>query len=160
MAKAGNGVEMGDGELTRTLLRHDHAIGGLDRRVESVETKLGSIDGKIDGIGAAISEMKGSKGPGLSEAMRMVYTGGGIVVMTAGAVGFLVHAYNAPDMMKLRENVAQVEASVTRREAAERAELADLRRRRDAEATELRTAVEELKGKLGWAVRVETARGR
>jgi hypothetical protein len=163
------GAGMTDGEWVSTLLKHDHVIGDLSKRMTGVEATLSTLTTEVRGVDTKLNsgfanidrqfaEMKGGKGPGLNEGMRMVYTGGGIVVMTAGAIMFLVQAYNAPTITKLETG----HASVQRREQDEHAELQQLRRERaesaDASVKELRegvghlkTVVEELKARVAWA---------
>lgn len=138
-------------EITETLVRHEHAIGDLGRRMEGVETGIKGIDGKMDGVASAIAEMRGAKGPGWSETMKMTLTGGGIVAMTATAIWFLVEARSAPEMVRLKTDIAKLAESVTRRDHEDQAELVAFRRKREAE-------LEEIKAKVGWAARVEVRR--
>jgi flagellar capping protein FliD len=151
------GAGMTDGEWVSTLLKHDHVIGDLSKRMTGVESTLSALTTEVRAVDTKLNsgfanmdrqfaEMKGGKGPGLSESMRMVYTGGGIVVMTAGAIMFLVQAYNAHTITKLEAG----HASVERREHDERAELQRFRREREESVKELRAAVDDLKARVAW----------
>jgi predicted nucleic acid-binding Zn-ribbon protein len=165
-----------DHESIRSKLdNHDVLIGHLDKRVQSVETSIKTLDSniktldvKIDKVGGDVSELKnmfseqkGKQGLGTVENIRVVAMGGSIVAMSAAAIGFLVHAYNAPTITRLETSQTAVDRSVQRRDEREQAELVALRKK-DAERNEqaiatLKEAIEELKVKVGWT-RVEIRR--
>jgi hypothetical protein len=151
-----------DPESIRSKLdHHDVMIVHLDKRVQSVETSIKTLDSKIDGVGGGINELKqmfavqkGQQGLGTVENVRVIAMGGSIIGMSAAAIGFLVQAYNAPTITRLETNQEKVDQSWQRRDVQEQAELVALRKK-DAERTEasisaLKAAIEDLKVRVGW----------
>jgi archaellum component FlaC len=151
-----------DHESIRSKLdHHDVMIGHLDRRVQSVESSIKTLDSKIDGVGGGINELKnmfavqkGQQGLGTVENVRVIAMGGSIIGMSAAAIGFLVQAYNAPTITRLETNQAKVDQSWQRRDVAEQAEMVALRKRdqerADSEIEKLKAAIEDLKVRVGW----------
>jgi hypothetical protein len=140
------------------LDHHDRMIEKLVLRIEGVESVMTSMTQKMDaGFGEMMkkfSTLEGKQGPGIFESMKMVAIGGSIVTMTAGAIFYLVSSAQAPELTKIKVDQARVESSALRRDSDEHAELKDLRRqhRERVEATieSLKTAIEDLKLRVGW----------
>jgi hypothetical protein len=162
-----NGVESGLGTLRGEVhtLKGEVNVGFRETRGEfgGVKSDLSEVQralsAQISKLENTMTEQKASKGPGAQEWLRMAGWGGGLVAMSAAAIGFLVKAQILPDLMKLQTEVARVEASASRRDANENAELQELRRQRNEQANELKAVVEELKARVAWQpTRIEMRR--
>jgi hypothetical protein len=144
-----------DHESIRAKLdHHDVMIGHLDKRVQSLDSKIDGVGGGINDLKNMFAVQKGQQGLGTVENVRVIAMGGSIIGMSAAAIGFLVQAYNAPTITRLETNQEKVDQSWQRRDVQEQAELVALRKK-DAERTEasisaLKAAIEDLKVRVGW----------
>jgi hypothetical protein len=144
-----------DHESIRSKLdHHDVMIGHLDKRVQSLDSKIDGVGGGINDLKNMFAVQKGQQGLGTVENVRVIAMGGSIIGMSAAAIGFLVQAYNAPTITRLETNQAKVDQSWQRRDVAEQAEMVALRKRdqerADSEIEKLKAAIEDLKVRVGW----------
>jgi hypothetical protein len=127
--------------LVNQIAHHDAAIGALGARMTGVESTLShvqdkvmSLDTKVSGgfssLESLIRENKATQGPGISDVMRGVATGGAIIAMSAGAITMLVTSFVKPELVELQIKTNNLEKIDERRTAAEHSEREELRERR------------------------------
>lgn len=160
-------------DLRGAIAHHDLAIGQLATRVSHVETaiehgfakvdqRFGTLETSLADIKNALVKNEASKGPGLSETVKIIMGGGGIIALIASAITILVLSFTAPALTKLDTSAAVFQKDLDDRQTEARKELSDLRKaERDALAVEvdaLKETLASVKEKIGWIGRVDKTR--
>ena len=153
-------------DIAARLSSHDYEIHALGNR-------MGSVEGKVDRLGIAmstgfdevkglLSEQKEKQGPGLKEVLLLVSASGALIGMAAAAITTLVTSFVAPEITTLKDNTAVLAKDHDARIAAEREELAQLREKRksaiEAQMDAIEQRIEKLQSKTEWATRIEGGR--
>jgi hypothetical protein len=159
-----------DDDLRGAIAHHDLAIGQLATRVSHVETAIeqgfAKVDQRFGSLGSDVADIKNalvkneaSKGPSLSDLVKIVLGGGGIVALAASAITVLVLSFTAPALTKLDDSAAVFQKDLDARQDEARKELAALRKaERDAlaaEVNDLKSEVAKVQDKIAWIGRVE-----
>lgn len=146
-------------DLLRTLAHHDAEITTLAEQVKGVQSDLHDIKSDMSrgfaSIGAQLSKLEGSKGPGLGQIVGVVASGGAVVAMIAAAITVLVSSQLSPDITKLKTEASRTEKALELREHQERQELTELRKARDdnhaADIRAIGKSLRALEARMGWA---------
>jgi hypothetical protein len=127
---AGSDSRKGEGvpnDLAKTLANHDAAINNLSGRMTGVENGLTALSGDLNKgfseLGSKLVAMEAAKPPSLYIQVRMVAAGIGIFAMAASGIGFLIHAYMAPQVLQVATKADVNSKDVERRQADDIAEL-------------------------------------
>lgn len=148
------------------------AIGVLGSRVTGVESTLSHVQDKVMSLDSKVSsgfssieslirENKAGQGPGLSDILRGVATGGAIIAMSAGAITMLVTSFVKPDLVALQQVTDNLRMREDSRREAERRELLDMK---EQQQQQINKAIEKLSDQAnritgGWDTKMKVGGG-
>ena len=149
-------------DLRATLAHHDAAINQLSGRVSKVETAVAAGFSKatdnFNDLKGMLQKTDAQRGPGLSEVMKVVATGGAIVGMSATAITMLVTSFVTPELTGIKGTTSVLAKDHEARIEYERQELTKYRDKRrqevDERLNEMAKNLEVLKERFGWQAKV------
>lgn len=94
------------GEVFQTLHRHDGQLKMLQVEVTGIKSDLKDQRGILEDIKGALLDTKAKQGPGIGQILTIIATGGAVIGMSAAAITTLVTSFVAPDLTRLRTEVA------------------------------------------------------
>lgn len=164
-------------DLRAAVVSHEANIQNLGNRIAGVEQtmhglqtevhsgfakigdKFGHMDNSFSRLENLITKNEASKGPGISEVMKIVLGGGALVGMSAAAITVLVTSFMAPELTNLKDSAAVLTEDLQARTNEARKELVDSRKaerdRMRADIDGIKEDLTTVKEKIGWIGRVE-----